>query len=125
MSAIIGWAVRAHMGSARASPIIGTSASASDSATDYGSDAGLSPGGGRTDGDGATTMTTAMAMTTTITITITSASITSTSITIGTTALFLTSMVMVTITGMEESGPLTGARILIHIPVAVLCTRNR
>src|SRR6267378_1438144 len=119
MSAIIGWAVRAHMGSARASPIIGTSASASDSATDYGSDAGLSPGGGRTDGDGATTMTMA------ITITITSASITSTSITIGITALFLTSMVMVTITGMEESGPLTGARILIHIPVAVLCTRNR
>src|SRR6267142_771605 len=86
ISEVIGSAVRARMGSARASPTTGTSALASDSAPDYGSDAGLSPGGGPTGGDGATT---------TIIITITSALITSISITIGTTALFLMSMVMV------------------------------
>src|SRR5436190_13133733 len=113
MSEAIGSAVHAPMDSARASLTIGTSALASDLATASGSEPGVSPGGVHMDGDGVTTMTTITAMATTITITITSASITSTSITIGTTGLCHTSTVMVKITGMEESGPLTGATILI------------
>src|SRR5712672_3614385 len=111
ISEVIGSAVRAHMDLARASPTIGTSALASDSATDYGSDAGHSPGGGRTAGDGATIITT-----------ITSALITSTSTTIGTTGLFLTNMVMALMRGTAESGHLTGADILIRIPVAASST---
>src|SRR5258707_748158 len=69
------------MDSARGLPTIGTSASASDLATDYGSEPGPSPGGGRTAGDHCT-----------ITTSITSASITLISITIGAMALFSHSM---------------------------------
>src|SRR5258708_5747773 len=94
------------MDSARALPTIGTSASASDLATDYGSEPGLSPGGVRTDGDDGT-----------ITTTIMSASITLISITIGTMALLSMSMVTMRMPGMAESGRLIGARILILIPV--------
>src|SRR6266850_7859136 len=58
ISEAIGWAVRALMDLAQASLAIGTWALASGSATDSGSEPGPIPGGGRMDGDGATTITT-------------------------------------------------------------------